>query len=332
MNLVVVEIALPLRSPIVTAYGEVGERHTILVGVEDGPLIGWGEAAPFPGADAESTDDVWHALVEDTPLPPTASAALSTALTDLAARREGTALAVGVGATGSAPVASLAIGAGDVDRTLGDAERAVELGCGAVKLKVGPGDAERITAVTARFPGLTVGADANGSLSDEGQALAFEHAGAAYLEQPFDPAALAAHARLRERTSTMEVVLDETIRSAADAERVFAAGAADRICLKPGRLGIDAVVELAARAGAHGVGIKIGGMFESAVGRSVVHALAGLRGSRFDDAAPDGAYFTEDVGQAVGGGAGIGFDPDADRLTLRRARVPLSPGRGTVRA
>lgn len=332
MNLLVVEVALPLRSPIATAYGTLGERRTVLVGVEDGSHVGWGEAAPFPGADAESIDDVWNALVDGTDLPPTARAALDAAWTDLAARRDGRTLAAHVGAAGRAPIPSLAIGAGGIDETFGDVERAIALGCGAVKLKVGPGDAARVAAVTTRYPAITVGADANGSLSDQSEALAFEDAGAAYLEQPFDPGALADHARLRRATSVMEVVLDESVRSPRDADRIFAAGAADRVCLKPGRLGIGAVVDVAARAAADGVGIKIGGMFDSAVGRSIAWSLARLPHARYDDVAPDDAYFTADVGVSNPSGPGIGLEPHTEEVALRRVRVPLADGRGTVPA
>ncbi|MDX1692042.1 MAG: enolase C-terminal domain-like protein [Acidimicrobiia bacterium] len=330
MTLRLVEVDLPLRRPLRTATGSARRRRTLLVGLDDGAVVGWGEAAPFPGTDAETVDDLWRAFLSGDELPPTGRAALEAARLDARARRTGTGVGNLLGCSGPPAVPSMAIPAGPAPDVLAAVDGAVASGCGAVKLKWARGaDPGVIRDVVDRHRGLTVGVDANGTLADVSSAVAIETAGAAYLEQPFAAHDLEAHRRLRHRLSDLEVVVDESVRSADDARRVIDAGACDRICLKPGRLGPGAVMRIAAAASDGGIGIKIGGMFDSAVGRAWAAILAGHPASRFDDVAPAGAYFTADVGTAATP-AGIRIDPDPGPLTVRSAEIDDALHRDTV--
>lgn len=329
MSIRLFEIDLPLHRPLVTAAGQITSRRTVLVTVDGG----WGEAAPFPGIDQESVDDVWTAFTNGNPLPATGAAALDAAIHDAAARAAHNTLAAVLGAQGPPPVLSAAIGVAGIDETLLAVADARRLGARAVKIKVASAlDVATVSAVVATYGDMIVGADANESLASIDDALAFEAAGARYLEQPFAKADLARHRELRTRLGVMEVILDESIQSLADARVACEAAAADRLCLKTGRLGISDTLSVATLAHSHGIGIKIGGMFDSRVGRAIAASLAHLEGCRYDDIAPTGTYFSGDVDVDVDGEWGIGFTPDPTHLAVRTAEIDDPRERVTVHA
>ncbi len=318
MTVRLLHVRLPLRRPLRTATGTIEARETVLVALSDGDLTGWGEAAPYPGQDTETLDTVWEALVVgDDPLPPTAAAAADAARWDLDAPRAGAPLWAHLGGSGTPPRPSTAIGIGEPDATVDAVRDAMANGCAAIKLKIEPGWAvEPVVAVSRVFPELVIGCDANGSFhpTDADEITALEGLGVAYIEQPFANDALAAHAELRATLGDMEVVLDESIDGEASARAALDAQAADRLCLKPGRLGITRSLSIATEANEAGVGVKFSGLIESMVGRATVYALARLPGAAHNDVAPPGSYLTRDVGtfDADRPGSGVSLRADLD--------------------
>lgn len=314
-------LRLPLARPVRTALGEVSERDVLLVRVRgaDGEE-GWGECS------AESAPGYWHEWtggceevlrrwllprvdgatvgadeVPSVPGWPTASAAVGCSVLDALCRRAGVSMARWLGGTRSSVDATLTLGLDDP----------VDPGpYRFLKLKAAPG------AVPAVPPAVPTVLDANGSFGLDGAAELLD-AGAWYVEQPLPADDLVGHAALASRGTT--VALDESIRSAGDVRTAAALGACGIVVLKPGRLG----GLLAARAAhdaavAAGLRCKVGGMWDTGVGRAAALAVASLPGCDLPaDLSAADRYFTDDV---VAEPAVL----DADG----RLAVPTGPGLG----
>jgi O-succinylbenzoate synthase len=183
-----------------------------------------------------------------------------------------------------------------------------------VKLKLEPG----VLPDLAPFAGRIVSADANGTLGPSSFA-ALAGLGLDHVEQPLSADDLAAHADLRRAVPTLPIALDESIRTVTDVERVAAAGAADIVVLKPGRLGgLRAARAAHDAAVAAGLGCKVGGMWDTGIGRAAALAVASLPGcSVAPDLSAADRYWQHDV---VADPAAL----DADG----RLAVPAGPGLG----
>lgn len=302
-----VEVALPFRRPFSMAKATVRSRRTILVGLGDGSLTGWGEAAPFPGVTPETLSEVWEALVggadrilagDDPPLPSTAAAAVDEARLDLAARSAGVTLAEWIGGRRVPLPASAAVGlTTTVNELLALVGDVVEAGFVGIKLKIKPGwDVEPLRAVRDMFPDLAVGVDANGSYTDPHDPILglLDRLGPAYLEQPLPADDLGGLAFLRDRLDT-PVCLDESVGTVDQARAAIAAGSADILCVKPGRLGPAAAVAVHDAAAEAGLGVKSTGLLESGVGRAHTIAVGCLPAVTHHDLAPSEWYFATDV-------------------------------------
>lgn len=321
--------ALRFRHPIRTAGGVVEGRRPLLVEVRgDGHEVGWGECA------AEDSPGYWHewaggaeAAVEgldllgrevsadDVPAVegwPMASAAVEMAVLDALLRRAGRSLASWLGATRDRVEATLTVGIGEpVDEQAAAPYRNV-------KLKAASG----VDLDVDRWAGRRVSADANGSLQPDDVAR-LVGAGLDHLEQPYGADDWDGHAALRRAHHDLAVALDESIRTVEDVRRAAGEGAADIVVLKPGRLGglraaraaHDAAVEAGLRC-------KVGGMWDTGVGRAAALALAGLPGctvppdlSAADrywerDVVTEPAHVDADGCLAVPAAPGLGVDVD----------------------
>jgi O-succinylbenzoate synthase len=303
---------LPLLRPFRTASGEMTARDIIYVAV-DAPSgeRGWGEAAPWPGEIGGNVDDVWNALTEDG-RGVHVSGAADEAEIDLRARLAAAPMATHIGGAAIEPALSLAVGLGESPATA--AAEAAAAGYAVIKLKVVPGnDVARIEEAKAAAPGLHVAVDGNGSY-DVGRpdaVLAMAEAGAAYVEQPFPRGSHAAHRRLRSMLS-VPLVLDEDVRSAADAATVIATGAADILVIKPAVLGVTGSLRVHEMALDAGLRVKPSGFIESSIGRAHTKALTSLPGAVWADVAPATAFLAVDpVAPAPGGGIGVAPDDAA---------------------
>jgi O-succinylbenzoate synthase len=297
-----VRARLPLVRPVRTALGVLEERDVLLVRVRTrGGVEGWGECS------AEATPGYWHEYTEaceavlrtfvlpgldgatigvgDVPAVPgwpMASAAVRWAVLDALCRREGIPVAAWLGGTRVAVEATL---------TLGIDEPAEPGPYRHLKLKVAPGE------LPAALPaGATVSADGNGSL-DLASIAALARLGLDHLEQPLPADDLVGHAELRRRLPRLPLALDESIRSPDDVRTAAALEACDIVVLKPGRLGGPLAARTAHDAAvATGVRVKVGGMWDTGVGRAAALAVASLAGC---DAAADlsaaDRYFTHDI-------------------------------------
>jgi O-succinylbenzoate synthase len=367
-----IEIGLPLaRSFRSNVVGMEGARRTILVAVHADGARGWGECAAMaaPSYTAEWLDGAWllltsvlvPRLLSGGPIASLADlerrlswlrgnrfarAGLELAVLDAMLRREGVALSAFLGAERRAVPCGVSVGlSGGLDALLEEVAGYVALGYRRVKLKIGPGhDVEVARAVREAHPDVPLSVDANGaySLAEAESVLpALDALELVMIEQPLDAGDLVMHARLQRRLAT-PICLDESVRSAADAEAAISLGACRVVNVKPGRVGgvlESARIHDVARAA--GVDAWIGGMFESGVGRAANLALAAMPGVTLPgDTSASERYFVEDVTppfrleaggvMAVPSGPGIGVEPDVAavrRLTRRRVVIeaPRAP-------
>ncbi len=313
------DLALPLRAPFANAAGHITHRRVILVAVDDGEAVGWGEAAPYPGITPDSIDDAWETLERGTVLSPTAAASLDEAGADLEARRDNRPLWAAIGGSYRTIPTSIAVGLGE-----DPADRVAATGARGAKLKIRPGDdVARVAALRAAYPDLSVGVDANGSYrwDERDLLLELDMLGVDYIEQPFAADDLAAHGRLRDEI-VAAVALDETIDSTAAAIRAIDAGACDLVVVKPGRLGLAAARTIHDIALAAGIRIKASGLIETDVGRAHTLAVASLPAATWSDIAAASWFFSaaisgdaataEDGHLTLGEQSGIGVDPDPE--------------------
>jgi O-succinylbenzoate synthase len=237
-------------------------------------------------------------------------------------------LAGELGARRRVTTAAVISGCETADELIDRVETAVARGHRLVKTKLtSPADIDALEEVRHRWPELALAADANGMLRAGDTRLfdEIETLGLVYLEQPLPADDLIGSARLASRLHTA-VVLDESIESAGQVATVSALEAADGVNVKPGRLGLESVA--AARAArAAGLDVVCGGMLETGIGRAAALAVAALAECTLPtDLGPSASYFAPgtdlagpfelqaDGELAVPEGAGLGVEPDLDRL------------------
>ena len=306
-------------------------------------MIGWGEAPAFPsgrfGSAAEAFADLAEPAgwVDGSPTVPIARAALEAARADADARIAGRTLHNWLGASGAPVAARHPIGLLDPGRALEEAAWLEKHGVTAVKVKIAPGhDLEPITSLRAALPTLDIGVDANASYRDPADPVFTGLAAArvSFIEQPFPADDLSSHRRLRHRID-VAVCLDESIGSTRDAVAALTAEAADQVAVKLNRHGLTNLREILALARDHGVGIQIGGTFDTAIGRRHLLAASGLPGVVDAAVGPPAAYLADDIADypAVIAGVvapsdsdGLGAAPDPSAVTkieLRRTTVEI---------
>jgi L-alanine-DL-glutamate epimerase-like enolase superfamily enzyme len=298
VNVSVAERRFAFRAPLRTAYGELRERAVLELQVEEGEVVGVGEAAPLEPYDGVSLDAVRAALERCRPLLeeaahgdreelvdacwleaglPQAVAAVDLALWDLEGKQTARPVAGLLGAHAGAPVpVSAPIGAVDRAGAAAEAAAAVADGFTTLKVKVGVGDdAGRLAAVRAVAPEAALRADANGAWTvDEAVAAlaSLEGVGLELVEEPVH--GLAALRALRERVE-VPIVMDET----AAEPGAMSSGAADGVCLKVAACGgISGLLAAAEAARAAGAFVYVGSTYDGPVGIAAgVHAAAALQ-------------------------------------------------------
>lgn len=302
-------LRVPLREPFVIASARIDETRAglVRVRVREGDRVaeGLGEAAPLPPVTREDWPDV-EAAIEDVrslvgEAPDAALDRAATILADRPVARAGleTATLDAVARLRSVPLSTL-LGPGrarafDTDVTLPilPVPRMIALarewrakGFRCFKVKVGKDlddDVRALRGVADAVPDASFRLDANEGYDAPG-ALALLRAisGLAVecFEQPCRREDLDAMARVT-REGGAPVVADESVRSAADLQRVIDARAAHGVNLKLVKLGGPrAAYEVGLRARAAGLRLMCGAMVETRLGlvamAQVVRALDGV--------------------------------------------------------
>jgi O-succinylbenzoate synthase len=312
------ELRLPLLEPFVISGGQMLERRSLIVVLQDKEgHRGYGESPPFelpfyseetlasarylleavliprllhsPVESPESIDQIVRRGVRGNPF---ARAAIETAAWDLEAARRNTGLAclmaerLGVAAAASIPC-GVALGI-PADRSLDTLRRwideALAKGYRRVKIKVAPGwDGEPVKAAadTLSGSGLPLTVDANGAYEwpeHESSLRELDKADLLYIEQPLGPDELLGHARLARELRT-PVCLDESLRDAPAARQVVELEGPRVWNIKVHRVGgLSEVSRIYSIAREYGATLWAGTMPESGIGSQAAIAAAALPG------------------------------------------------------
>jgi O-succinylbenzoate synthase len=364
VELMLVEI--PLIRPFRTSFGVVGDKRCVLVRLETDDAEGWGEcvADTRPDFSAEFNEGAWLVL-RDFLVPalfgagdlgigeaeralsgvrgnPMAKAALIDAFADAELRATGVSMAAWLGADRDRVACGVSIGiAPSTGALLEQVAGYLEEGYTRVKLKIEPGtDVDRVRAVRGAHPGVLLSVDANAAytLDDADVFRGMEDAGLLMIEQPLHHEDLARHARLQALLST-DLCLDESIRSAADAETALDLEACRIVNVKQGRVGgVLEAKRIHDLCLARGAPVWCGGMLETGIGRALNLALAAMPGFTLPgDTSASARYFHDDLTEpfemaadgtmGVPRGPGIGVAPRPDRLrdSVRRRELVRGP-------
>lgn len=320
----VFHVAMPLISPWRTAYGEDYTIESVLVRMEGGGKVAWGESSPLAapcyspewaggvfetvvkwlapavvGRSFSSGDDLQSALAHfkgNT----FAKATLDNAWWVLDAMLHDMPLYKRLGAKRNRSDAGADFGVSDsVAAMCDEIGEAFAQGYKRVKLKYRPGwDVEMLRFVRSRFPTETFHIDCNSGyrITDLEMFCRLDDFNLAMIEQPLQHDDLVDHARLQREIRT-PICLDESITSVDRTSMALDLGSCRYINIKPGRVGgLTNAVKIHNLAKEAGIPCWVGGMLESAVGVQICIALAMLDNFTYPaDIFPSSRFYTDDL-------------------------------------
>lgn len=347
-------LAMEMKEPFETSFGVEQRKDFLLVRIESGSFVGWGEsvAGHAPVYSGETTETCVH-MLRDFLIPALlgkeiehpddahrlwafargnnmAKAVLDGALWDLYARREGLSLAQTLGGTRERISVGISLGIEpQLETLLEKIALRLEQGYHRIKVKIKPGwDLHVIEAIRKRFGPIPLMADANSaySLADLDLFKAMDDFDLTMIEQPLAYYDIYEHSKLQHHLKT-PICLDESIHSPADARAAIEMGACRVINLKVGRVGgLTPSRQLHDICLEHGVPVWCGGMLEAGIGRAHNVAVTTLPGfSLPGDTAASSRYWYEDIIEpevtvspdgyiTVPTGPGIGYEPVLGRI------------------
>jgi O-succinylbenzoate synthase len=341
-------LSMRLRFPFETSFGRTLERESILLVVEAGGLIGYGEcvADRDPGYSYETSGTAWH-ILRDFLIPqmigveiespsdlqsrmagvrghPMAKAGIEMAWWDLEGKRTGRSLRQLLGGVRERVDVGVSVGIQDTPQALVEVVSGyLREGYSRVKIKIKPGrDVEVTQAVRQAFPEIRLQVDANSAYRLEtAEALApLDELDLLLIEQPLAEDDLWDHSRLQTRFST-PLCLDESILSARHARQAIEMNACRIINIKAGRVGgLSQAVAIHDLCYERGIPVWCGGMLETGVGRASNLALASLPGFTLPgDISASKRYYLEDITGEL-----FSLNPDST------ITVPDAPGLGVT--
>jgi O-succinylbenzoate synthase len=185
------------------------------------------------------------------------------------------------------------------DQLLDKIETELAAGYQRIKVKVKPGwDIEVLAKTRQRWPDILLSCDANSAYrpSDLERLRRFDDFNLLMIEQPYWDDDIVQHAKLQRELKT-SICLDESIRSARDAESAIELEACRIINIKVGRVGgfseAIAIHDICQR---NNIPVWCGGMLETGIGRAHNVALSTLPNFRLPgDVSASQRYWTEDI-------------------------------------
>ena len=339
-------LKLPLVHFFETSFGRIFEKHFIVVRLDGGGAIGYGEcvAEQDPYYSAETNETAWHIITafiaprvvgvefaHPRDVFPAlkairghnmAKAAVEMAAWDLFARQQNVPLCRVLGGTRERIASGVSIGIqNSLDELAAHVERELAAGYRRIKIKIKPGwDVNAVALVRERFGSVPLMVDANAAyhIQDAAHLAQLDAFGLMMIEQPLDYDDIADHAVLQRRIAT-PICLDESIKTVRAADEAIAAGACRIINIKPGRLGgFREAMRVHDLCAAHGIPVWHGGMLESGIGRAANIHLSTLENfSLPGDVAASKRYFDPDL-----------IDPPIDVAPDGTIGVPRGTGLG----
>ncbi|GJM41646.1 MAG: o-succinylbenzoate synthase [Ardenticatenaceae bacterium] len=352
-------ISMPLVSPFGTSFGTQLQRDCLLLAMHGEGLTGWGEcvATNDPGYSYETAVTAWH-ILSDFLIPavlgkeleepeqlqgwlrkvrghPLAKAALDQAAWDITAQRDGFSFAQKLAQPyPEAPRERVKVGVSigtqpSIAQTMDVIAKHLDEGYGRIKLKIKPGwDIKMAWQARHTFPDVPIMLDANSAytLDDAIIFQSMDELDFLMIEQPLGYEDIYDHSKLRPQIKTA-LCLDESIHSAEHARYAIALQACDIINIKPTRVsGWTEARKVHDLGVAHGIGLWVGGMLETGVGRAAQLAMASLPGITLPgDISATSRYYAHDIATpfylnaedstiAVPTGPGLGIEVDMARL------------------
>ena len=351
-------IRLPFLRPMKTARGILRDRESVIVEVEDhAGRTGLGECVAFPtdwylpetlDQDVRVLKEVLAPLVlneaylhpseasasfaacAEAAAFPLAQGALEPALWDLYGKIAGKplwkliggAVPHGGAAAGQASVpAGAVVGMGTAAETVAAVRRCVEAGYHRVKLKVAPGGSlASVQAVREAYPRLMITLDANQSFAehDLDELRALDACGPAWIEEPTD--LFDRLARLQ-RSLHAPNSLDESIARPADLARALQHPELGCYALKIAKMGgVQPALDFLRLAQVRGLGVWMGGMYDTGVSKRLHAAFETLPGiDAPGDIGATARYFAVDVTDPP-------YTAERGRVRLNRAGHPHGLG------
>ncbi len=314
-------VSLPLINEFRTSFGSQKNRDAIILYFWDGEIAAYGELVSDsdPGYSYEFNDS--ELIVLKKYLVPTlertldpqefldktesinghnmAKAAVEMMLHDYISKKEGKPLYEYLGESKGFADVGISIGMDKIENTIMQVRNAVNRGYKRIKVKVQRGhDLELLRAIRSEFPHIPLSVDANQDygVEDLNTLIKMDDFHLEYIEQPFRKDDFVAFSKLKEKIET-KICLDESIESPELAKTFIEAGIADIINLKPGRMGgLTNTLEVVSIAKENSVGLWVGGMLETGIGRSFNISLASLRDINLPgDTSPNDKYFRKDI-------------------------------------
>ncbi len=292
MKIGVETLTVRTKRTFAIARGSSDEFERVMLTLEEGGVAGRGEAAPTDyyeqnaASVAEALErvrvqdpwDVEGTLRENNFLPPSALAALDSALHDLAARTLGVPVYRLLGLARPKPTSAYTLSIADRETTLREAEKLS--GFPILKMKVGDREDLATVRAVAEASDAALWVDANEAFSQEkaaGVARELKETGAVRLiEQPIP--ASAGPGTLHEVTDAAEpvpVIVDESAIDARDIPRL--AGCVSGVNVKLAKCGgIRRALEMIHVARAHGMLVMLGCMVETSLGIAAAAQVSGL--------------------------------------------------------
>ncbi len=241
-----------------------------------------------------------------------ARAAFELAVVDVLARRQGLSMAEILPSKRSAVLYSGVISTGPIDSAVRLAERCVELGVPAIKIKIADDDAfERVAAVREVVgPAVSLRVDANGAYDVDGAIDILNQLAALSVECAEQPIPRGAPEELAtvQAASPISVMADESLVTVEDGRALIAARACEYFNLRVSKCGgIRRTLNIAGEAQRAGVRLQVG----CQVGEVAILSAAGRHLAAYlDDVAyVEGSYgsmlLSEDIGEeSIGFGSG----------------------------
>ena len=241
-----------------------------------------------------------------------ARAAFELAVVDVLARRQGLSMAEILPSKRSAVLYSGVISTGPIDSAVRLAERCVELGVPAIKIKIAGDDAfARVAAVREVVgPAVSLRVDANGAYDVDGAIDILNQLAALSVECAEQPIPRGAPEELAtvQAASPISVMADESLVTVEDGRALIAARACEYFNLRVSKCGgIRRTLNIAGEAQRAGVRLQVG----CQVGEVAILSAAGRHLAAYlDDVAyVEGSYgsmlLSEDIGEeSIGFGSG----------------------------
>jgi len=318
------EIQMPLVHFFETSFQRTYARRILLVALRCDGMTAWGEcvAGEDPYYSEESLETAWYVISKY--LGPAilgkelasardcvplfarvrehrmAKAALENALWMVEAEQKNIPLWKLLGGTRREIPCGVSIGIQDsIEQLLEKIEGELAAGYQRIKVKIKPGwDVNVIERIRARWPKILLSCDANSAyrLEDSEHLRKLDAFGLLMIEQPLWSDDIHSHAKLQKQLKTA-LCLDESIRTARDAEVAVELGACRIINVKVGRMGgfseAIATHDICRRAR---IPVWCGGMLESGVGRVQNIALSTLENFKLPgDVSASKRYWKEDI-------------------------------------